>query len=915
MIKEIKTKIIVWVILIGMAFVGKAFGQEYTPSWKLSVGGGYMNYFGDVSPYTIKHWSDWDNVFKFFQYNKYYIPSASYGVTIERYLSPGVSLMLQLNKGTISMSDRYIQPDGDYDQTSPHWNRALNFKTRLEDAGLALVFRSNNGRIFPIRSFFAPYFLLGAGMTHFSVKGDLYDKAGNTYDYTDPEVAPDGIYETPLRPLMTETSRKYADVVPYVDAGIGLSLNISKSLSLALQTDIKYAFSDYLDDVSGAYKTIYTSDASAYAAHPGTNFTGSGNRNRGNNDGVNDFYIFNKITLNINLGKRPFYHFTAPAIYLPESFIVNDSIAVKDTLNTFGDTIVMQKKEFPDTLARYLNHTLAQIRFELASLRFAYLDQNYIIQQNEVQQQIDTLEAQKYALQAGNGNAKDSLQARLNGFQLDSLKLKLEAIHMARMQLRHQMANTPIVTEYRDSTKIMIYKNPAASFSPDSINAGMDSIAETNFYPDSFGYINRADSLRNELSRLQKEAVSRKDTARFQQLWSMQSELDSMEHNEKRTRMDSLAREYYIQEDSLKIMELRRRGDSLRSLQNTFPEQEPVQNRNAVQRFFDKFKRNKQDGNKSDLPLNTDSANYDFHPDTNNTYKSPDENYNRERKLIPDPETRRLLQQNQDEIDRLHDEIKSLRRYSSSYKRPSTVIYRNNDDYSPRQARRDRRQMRELNSAVLAAGALAGAQKKSPSPNVIITPNYSNSDSAALQDIRQQLAALQRQSELSDNEKWARDILKDTVTTQHENSTVGLLQSKVDSLSKELALLNRGPATDTVTVTSPPEEVILKNYPTVSVYFAVGSASLNNKEKAKLKPLVMIAHQYPEAKLLVTGYTDGTGNKKINEILSEKRCDEVKRILVGQYHIQPQRLVMKANTSEGGVSNPLKRRVDLKFIE
>lgn len=255
--------------------------QQDNYGWRIGAGIGYMNYFGDLSPYTIKKWQDWDRIFRFFQYNKYYVPEASYSISLERKLTPGIGLMLQASTGKISMSDRYRKSNGDYDVNTRNWDRALNFQTTLQDAGIAFVFQSDNGRFLPQNAFFAPYFYLGAGITSFNAKGDLYNKEGRPYIYVDPDERPDGVYETELRPLKTETESEYSNIAAYTDFGIGIKLRLGSRMNLSVQTDIKYSFSDYLDDVSGKYKTKYESGAQAYAAHPGTNVIDPPTMNRG----------------------------------------------------------------------------------------------------------------------------------------------------------------------------------------------------------------------------------------------------------------------------------------------------------------------------------------------------------------------------------------------------------------------------------------------------------------------------------------------------------------------------------------------------------------------------------------------------------------------------------------------------------
>lgn len=986
----VKNNVIVLFLMFWVLAVSKANAQDYIPAWKIGVGGGYMNYFGDVSPYTIRHWEDWDKVFKFFQYNKYYVPEASFGISVERYLSPGITLMLQLNQGLISMSDRYREPDGDYDKNALHWNRALNFRTSIQDGGLSFVFRSNNGRMFPVNSFLAPYFIIGGGITHFDVKGDLYDAEGKPYNYADPNVINDGSYETSLRPLMTETLKEYPDVVPYVNAGLGLSLNLSKRVSLAVQTDIKYAFSDYLDDVSGKYKAKYTSPEAAYAAHPGTNVVDPYRPNRGNNDGVNDFYIFNKVSLNINLGNKANRYFHAPPIYLPGSYLNGDSSTISANLpvNENKDTSEQYARSFSDSATLRIESSLQDIRSELLSLRFAHIDQNYIIRQNAVEADIQTLQMERSRLQGiKNPSTEDGLRARLAGYQIDSLNNELVAIHQARVQLRKEMAYSPIVTEYSDSTKIMIYKGHSAN--TDSLYMPLLGTSSTDEQDSLYqwrksasekenaevkNYYTPADSIRMELSRLQHNAETAGDTALYQQLQIMKWRLDSVEKNtygQSSYSADSLKNQYYIQQDSLKIIALNRQADSLRRV-NYYRIQEKTPRRNAIQRFFDKFKRNK--GRQEDnypyqyTPNNMDTAQYTEYPvdslssfNQSNSTGATEKNtntvnpsraydtayYNRSnavvnpanngnRQYVPNYESyqstqpglqsaeAQLLQQNQDEIERLQGEIRSLRSYNSrSYNQPPTVIFRD-DDKSARQDRRDRRQTSEFNRDMIAA--IAGSNRdRTPaniSPNIILPPAYGtdNSNTEELEDIRKQLNALKQQYDTTNagNEQWANKILSDTsATTGNDSEMVGMLRTKVDSLSRQLALLKqRQPPATPATEKVLGNEADLSNYPTVSTYFATGASTLKPTEKAKIKSIAEMAKKYPKTKLLIQGFTDGTGNKRVNEILSQKRCAAVKQILVQQYGIQSQRLVTDANITETrGSGDPLKRRVDIKFTE
>lgn len=292
----------------------KAKAQDSGIDWQIGLGTGYTNYYGDLSPYQIKKWKDWKNVYQFFYYNPNYHSSLSYHLNLEKRLSPGLGLKIQGNYGEISMSDRYIKPNGNYDRSVSNWDRSLNFKTTLYDLGFALVLHSDNGKILNRKAFLAPYIQAGFGMTYFKNYGDLYDEYGMPYNYNNPNVETNGKFETNLRDLKTETDEKYNNLIPYIDLALGLKFRLGNHISLFLETDIKYAFSDYLDDVSGLYKTNYDSPEQAYAANPSMKPIAIDDK-RGNNDGVNDFYIFNKIGLNIHLGKKtasfksgPIYH-------------------------------------------------------------------------------------------------------------------------------------------------------------------------------------------------------------------------------------------------------------------------------------------------------------------------------------------------------------------------------------------------------------------------------------------------------------------------------------------------------------------------------------------------------------------------------------------------------------------------------
>jgi outer membrane protein OmpA-like peptidoglycan-associated protein len=99
--------------------------------------------------------------------------------------------------------------------------------------------------------------------------------------------------------------------------------------------------------------------------------------------------------------------------------------------------------------------------------------------------------------------------------------------------------------------------------------------------------------------------------------------------------------------------------------------------------------------------------------------------------------------------------------------------------------------------------------------------------------------------------------------------------------------------------------------------FDIGQVNIANKLLLGLDSLVQIMAQYPTTKLLITGHTDNTGTRKINEPLSLSRAKKIQAYIVkkglavdrtsilGMADTQP---IASNDTNEGRAQN---RRVDL----
>jgi outer membrane protein OmpA-like peptidoglycan-associated protein len=62
--------------------------------------------------------------------------------------------------------------------------------------------------------------------------------------------------------------------------------------------------------------------------------------------------------------------------------------------------------------------------------------------------------------------------------------------------------------------------------------------------------------------------------------------------------------------------------------------------------------------------------------------------------------------------------------------------------------------------------------------------------------------------------------------------------------------------------------------------FEIGQVNINAKSLQGLDTLVQIMTQYPNTSLIITGHTDNTGTKKINDRLSLLRAKKVQAYLV-----------------------------------
>ncbi len=303
---------VISILIFLLAGSFSASAQLYPYNWRLGVSAGYSTYFGDLSPFQVNGLGEADKLFRMYDFNTNYIPQPSFQISLEARLSNTVGFALKGGRYSFAMADRFVNRKDELQTDTPNFIRSLNFKTDVTDIGISFLFSADNGKILNKKAFMAPYLGIGAGVLWYDVFADLYDSDGMPYDYSDLEVNYNGDYETELRPLRTE-GVGYANHAFYGELSLGLRFRLAHRWELFIQSDFRYTTTDYLDDVSGQYRTSYTTQEQQYAANPINLPENGGDNLRGNNNGLNDFYLYHGAGLKFSFGHRK-ESFRAPVI-------------------------------------------------------------------------------------------------------------------------------------------------------------------------------------------------------------------------------------------------------------------------------------------------------------------------------------------------------------------------------------------------------------------------------------------------------------------------------------------------------------------------------------------------------------------------------------------------------------------------
>ncbi|MGY6561730.1 MAG: OmpA family protein [Luteibaculaceae bacterium] len=277
--------------------------------FRIGVHGGFSNYYGDLSPNRIRGLNNSAAFSDLLLYNSNMSEGYSFLITAEKRLNSTIGLMLSAGQYTIAGNDRFTDRKGSLLVNNPNFSRSLNFKTEIQDVGLSLVFKTDNGKLLRKNALIAPYLSLGFGVLRFENSADLVDDNGMPYNFSvEPMLQQNRDFETRLAPLNTE-GVNYSTSAFYTNLGLGFRLRLGYQVELNFYSNFNKAFTDFLDDVSGTVPETFSSELQALASNPGNL---PANAQRGS-DNRTDFYIFHGVGLRFSFGQKK-QVFNAPIV-------------------------------------------------------------------------------------------------------------------------------------------------------------------------------------------------------------------------------------------------------------------------------------------------------------------------------------------------------------------------------------------------------------------------------------------------------------------------------------------------------------------------------------------------------------------------------------------------------------------------
>ena len=838
-------RLYIYTVTLFFISLNLSYGQQNRYDARIGIHAGIINYYGDLNSKFIAP-NDQIRDFDF--------DFLSYGISVERNLTQSWAVKLQYNRGQFIANDRAINWDGSRDVHNSNYTRSLNAKTDIDDLGLKFTYYTDNGKLLSKNAFVSPYISFGVGLTHFKVFADLEDNNGNQYYYWGdnsirnlPEGSPnatiieqDGYFETNVTAL--ETEKNYDTNVLNIPFGGGLKFRLAERFNLNLDYTLRYTFTDYLDDVSGEYREVYSSESQTFASNPTNTIADL----RGNDEG-NDWYAFLSVSLHYSFGKKE-RAFNSPVIFSSRMYqpaVLPPPIRQVDTISSLPvkalsglrDSLssVSESKQLPERSINKLDgRTTRRNRSENARFddrRMLRMERRETIDSLSYLVEKQRLENELYNLKITSPDPKVKLKAKE-----DSLKIAEEYFAGAEMR-SSTVDNDTLLSNRREE----LDKQIEALDRKLQKMVGADTSLNRSITTDSTGFVDTADvrfseevynkkidSLNNELENLRQRSL-----AKDQNTDSVQKSANEERILLEETMNDIQGQIQAVQMDTISADSLKLGSDSLaiKELQSRYE---------VIEQRLEQQKQRQQNYN-DDL-----TGNEDLH---NNV--------------------------DQERIQYLEREMESLREERDKA-RNNNSTRRNTDVDSGERARiasleREIDRLRNRSNATVNP-VIIPAVENNEDPNKDFEDEMQQNEQM-IDSLQQQIANLEARREI--------DTTENIPSIKNGNDNI---DSQIDQMMQEIKDLraNLIAMDEDKAASRNNQQESLPEMPKAEVFFNIGSFILSNSDKTRIEELTKFIKKYQQSRVLLKGYTDPTGSPERNLMLSKKRAESVKQVLIGE---------------------------------
>jgi hypothetical protein len=263
--------------LFFILFVGLCISESKAQYSEFGLMGGVSYYMGDLNPETpFKQVMPAGGLFYRYNFN-------------ERFSVRG------------SFTLGYLKGNDNKSKVASQLDRNLNFESWIYDFAITGEFNFFKYAPGDMSHPITPFLFGGIAVFKFNPTTKAGD--GNKYELQSLGTEGQGTTFYPDR-------KKYSLTTASIPFGLGVKANISNAFSVGLEWGMRFAFTDYLDDVSGTY-----ADPNVIQAERGLIAAELANRSNIPNEAVrerqrgnsktNDWYSFALITFSLNIKARP----------------------------------------------------------------------------------------------------------------------------------------------------------------------------------------------------------------------------------------------------------------------------------------------------------------------------------------------------------------------------------------------------------------------------------------------------------------------------------------------------------------------------------------------------------------------------------------------------------------------------------